>query len=88
MKYGSRDCFTICFNRVRKSPLPCGWKDVEILEECLIPDYTYMLLGILSKYSVSNFIGYLKVKGTLMIFDRYTTLKYKFGTDISEKNIT
>ena len=42
-------------------------------------DHIYMLVSILPKISVSSFMGYLKGKSALMIFDRHANLKYKFG---------
>ncbi len=42
-------------------------------------DHIYMLVSILPKISVSSFMGYLKGKSALMIFDKHANLKYKFG---------
>lgn len=42
-------------------------------------DHVHMLVSIPSKISVSSFMGYLKGKSSLMIFDRHANLKYKFG---------
>lgn len=44
-----------------------------------MPDHIHMLVSIPPKYSVSQFMGYLKVKNALMIFDKHAKLKYKFG---------
>ena len=57
----------------------CGYKGVEIIEGHLMPDHIHMLVSIPPKYSVSQFIGYLKGKSSLMIFDKHANLKYKFG---------
>ena len=57
----------------------CSYKGVEIIEGHLMPDHIHMLLAIPPKYSVSSFMGYLKGKSALMIFDRHANLKYKFG---------
>lgn len=57
----------------------CSYKGVEIIEGHLIPDHIHMLVSIPPKMSVSNFMGYLKGKSALMIFDRHANLKYKFG---------
>ena len=57
----------------------CGYKGVEIIERHLIPDHIHMLVSIPPKYSVSQFMGYLKGKSSLMIFDKHANLKYKFG---------
>ena len=52
---------------------------VELLEAEACPDHIHMLLSIPPKYAVSEFMGYLKSKSTLMIFDRHANLKYKYG---------
>ena len=54
-------------------------KGVEIIEDRACPDHIHMLISIPSKYSVSQTMGYLKGKSSLMIFDRYANLKYKYG---------
>ena len=57
----------------------CNYKGVEIIEGHLMPDHVHILVSIPPKYSVSQFMGYLKGKSSLMIFDRHANLKYKFG---------
>ena len=57
----------------------CRYKGVEILEGHLMPDHVHMLVSIPPKISVSQFMGYLKGKSSLMIFDRHANLKYKYG---------
>ena len=57
----------------------CTWKGVEIVEAELCPDHVHMLVKTPPKYSVSQFMGYLKGKSTLMIFDKHANLKYKYG---------
>ena len=57
----------------------CNYKGVEIVEGHLMPDHVHMLVSIPPKYSVSQFMGYLKGKSSLMIFDKHANLKYKFG---------
>ena len=57
----------------------CSYKGVEIIEGHLMPDHVHLLLSIPPKMSVSSFMGYLKGKSALMIFDRHGNLKYKFG---------
>ena len=57
----------------------CGQKGVEIIEAQACPDHIHMLLSIPPKYSVSQIMGYLKGKSSLMIFDRHANLKYKYG---------
>ena len=44
-----------------------------------MPDHIHLLLSIPPKYSVSSFIGYLKGKSSLMIFDMHSNLKYRYG---------
>jgi len=57
----------------------CSYKGVEILEGHLMSDHVHMLVSIPLKMSVSSFMGYLKGKSELMMFDRHANLKYKFG---------
>lgn len=57
----------------------CDWKGVEVLEGHLMPDHIHMLVSIPPKISVSSFMGYLKGKSSLLMFDRHVNLKYKYG---------
>ena len=57
----------------------CDAKKVEIIEAEACPDYIHMLVSIPPHLSVSQFVGYLKGKSSLMIFDRHANLKYKYG---------
>ncbi|WP_455044714.1 IS200/IS605 family transposase [Lancefieldella rimae] len=57
----------------------CDRKGVEILEGHLMPDHIHMLVSIPPKISVSSFMGYLKGKSSLLMFDRHANLKYKYG---------
>lgn len=57
----------------------CQQKSIEIIEAQACPDHIHMLISIPPKYSVSQMMGYLKGKNSLMIFDRHTNLKYKYG---------
>ena len=57
----------------------CEYKGVKITEGELMADYVYMLVLIPSKIAVSSFMGYLKGKSSLMMFDKHANLKYKFG---------
>ena len=57
----------------------CERKDIEIIEAELCKDHVHMLIRIPPKYSVSEIMGYLKGKSSLMIFDRHANLKYKHG---------
>ena len=57
----------------------CNRKGIEIIEAECCPDHIHMLIRIPPKYSVSEIMGYLKGKSSLMIFDRHANLKYKYG---------
>lgn len=57
----------------------CEYKGVEIIEGHLMPDHVHIPVGIPPKISVSSFMGYLKGKSALMVFDKHANLKYKFG---------
>ena len=57
----------------------CQQKGVEIIEAEACPEHIHMLLSIPPKYSVSQIMGFLKGKSSLMIFDRHANLKYKYG---------
>ncbi len=57
----------------------CERKGVEIIEAEACSDHIHMLVSIPPKISVSSFMGYLKGKSSLMIFDRHANLKYKYG---------
>ncbi len=58
----------------------CEAKGVEILEAQACIDHIHMLVCIPPHISVAQFMGYLKGKSTLMIFDRHANLKYKYGS--------
>ena len=53
---------------------------MEIIEAEACPDHIHMLVSIPPHLSVSQFVGFLKGKSTLMIFDRHVNLKYKYGS--------
>ena len=57
----------------------CKRKSVHIIEAEMCSDHVHMLVEIPPSISVSSFVGYLKGKSTLMIFERHANLKYKFG---------
>lgn len=57
----------------------CKRKGVKIIEAEVCPDHIHMLVEIAPNISVSSFVGYLKGKSTLMIFERHANLKYKYG---------
>ena len=54
-------------------------RGVKIIEGELMADHVHMLVLIPPKISVSSFMGYLKGKSALMMFDKHANLKYKFG---------
>ena len=56
----------------------CRWKGVNILEAEVCPDHVHMLVEIPPKYSVSQFMGYLKGKSSLMIYEKWRNIKYKY----------
>ena len=55
------------------------FKEVKIIQGEMCPDHVHILVEIPPKISVSNYMGYLKGKSTLRIFDKYASLKYKYG---------
>lgn len=57
----------------------CKYKGVEIIEGHLMPDHVHLLVSKPPKLSVAQFMGYLKGKSALMMFDKHANLKYKFG---------
>ena len=58
----------------------CEEKKVEIIEAEACVDHIHMLVSIPPHISIAQFMGYLKGKSTLMIFDRHANLKYKYGS--------
>ena len=56
----------------------CNWKGVNIIEAEVCKDHIHMLLEIPPKMSVSAFVGYLKGKSSLMIYERWRNLKFKY----------
>lgn len=57
----------------------CQYKGIKIIEGKLMADHVHLLLQIPPKMSVSSFMGYLKGKSTMMLFERHANLKYKLG---------
>ncbi len=57
----------------------CNWKQVNIIEAEVCPDHIHMLVEIPPKMSVSGFMGFLKGKSSLIIFERHANLQYKYG---------
>ena len=56
----------------------CEWKQINILEAEVCPDHVHMLVEIPPKVSVSGFVGYLKGKSSLMIYEKYKSLQFKY----------
>ena len=56
----------------------CQWKGVEIVEGEVCPDHIHLLVSIPPKISVSSFMGYLKGKSSLMIFQKYGNMKFAY----------
>jgi len=56
----------------------CDWKGVKIVEAEICPDHVHMLLEIPPKVSVSSFMGFLKGKSSIMIYEKYPSLQYKY----------
>lgn len=74
----------IIYNQYRRDlqddvRLLCQYKGVKILERHMMPDHVHLLVSIPPKLSVASFMGYLKGKSALMMFDQHANLKYKFG---------
>ena len=57
----------------------CDWKGVQIIEANACPDHIHMLVAIPPKLSISSFMGFLKGKSSLRIFEKFGNLKYKYG---------
>ena len=56
----------------------CNWKKIRIIEAEVCPDHVHMLVEIPPKVAVSSFMGYLKGKSSLMIYEKFPELKYKY----------
>ena len=56
----------------------CEWKNVEIIEAEVCPDHVHMLVSIPPKLSVSGFMGYLKGKSSILIYQKYANMKFKY----------
>ena len=56
----------------------CNWKKIKIIEAEVCPDHIHMLLEIPPKVAVSSFMGYLKGKSGLMLYEKFPELKYKY----------
>ena len=56
----------------------CRWKGVNLLEAEACPDHIHILVEIPPKFSISNFMGFLKGKSSLMIHEKWGNMKYKY----------
>ena len=57
----------------------CERKGIEIIEAEACADHIHMLISVPPKYSLSEIMGYLKGKSSLMIFDKFANMKYRYG---------
>ena len=60
----------------------CGYKGVEIIEAEACQDHIHMLVSIPLKISIAQFMGYIKGKSSIMIFNKYANLKYRYGNRV------
>ena len=56
----------------------CNWKKIKIVEAEVCPDYIHMLVEIPPKVAVSSFVGFLKGKSSLLLYEKFPELKYKY----------
>lgn len=56
----------------------CEWKQVEIIEAEVCPDHIHMLVKIPPKLSVASFVGFLKGKSSILIYQKYANMKFKY----------
>ena len=56
----------------------CEWKEVNIIEAEVCPDHVHMLIEIPPKLSISGFMGYLKGKSSILIYQKYANMKFKY----------
>ena len=56
----------------------CEWKNINIVEAEMCPDHVHMLLEIPPKYSVSSIMGFLKGKSSLLIYEKFANMKFKY----------
>ena len=56
----------------------CKWKDVKIITAEACSNHIHMFLAIPPKYSISSFMGYLKGKSSVMIYEKWGNIKYKY----------
>ncbi len=56
----------------------CEWKGIEIIEAEMCPDHVHMLVSIPPKISVSSFMGCLKGKSSVMLYEQFGEMKYRY----------
>ncbi|HBO49081.1 MAG: IS200/IS605 family transposase [Firmicutes bacterium] len=56
----------------------CEWKQVEIIEAEVCPDHIHMLVKIPPKLSVASFVGFLKGKSSILIYQKFANMKFKY----------
>ena len=56
----------------------CEWKNVEIIEAEVCPDHIHMLVKIPPKLSVASFVGFLKGKSSILIYQKFANMKFKY----------
>ena len=79
-KYRRKEIYGMYRVEIRKMiRILCQRKGINIVEAELCPDHIHMLIEIPPKHSVSQIVGYLKGKSSLMIFDKFANLKYRYG---------
>ena len=79
-KYRRKEIYGMYRVEIRKMiRILCQRKGINIVEAELCPNHIHMLIEIPPKYSVSQIVGYLKGKSSLMIFDKFANLKYRYG---------
>ena len=79
-KYRRKEIYGMYRVEIRKMiRILCQRKGINIVEAELCPDHIHMLVEIPPKYFVSQIVGYLKGKSSLMIFDKFANLKYRYG---------
>jgi len=56
----------------------CKWKNIEIIEAEICKDHVHMLVKIPPKLSVSSFVGFLKGKSSLLVYQKWANMKFKY----------
>ena len=84
MVFAPKFCRNIAYRKLRQDianvlSILCKRKNVKIVQGEIYPDHVHMLIEIPPSLSVSSFVGYLKGKSRLMMFEKHSNLKYKYG---------